>query len=114
MIYIATPYSHADLAVMELRYHAAVQYTGILMNNGHVCFSPIAYGHGLAQAHGLRTDAEYWEEFNFQILDHAETIHVLKLPGYKESVGIKAEVERARNKRLNIFWKDPAAYGIEI
>lgn len=45
MIYLASPYSHPDPAVEELRFEAACEAACKLMQQGHHVFSPIAHTH---------------------------------------------------------------------
>ena len=49
-IYIASPYSHPDKAVMQERYEDVLGYVGHALGNGLIVYSPIVHHHEVAQA----------------------------------------------------------------
>lgn len=53
MIYLASPYSHADPAVQRHRYKEAQRATAEMMIEGRVVFSPIAHSHPIAERFDL-------------------------------------------------------------
>lgn len=95
MIYLASPYSHEDPAVMEERYQQALEVSSQMLSAGNVVFSPVVYGHHFAIQHGHGVDFNTWEMFNITMLRHAAGMAILKLPGWKESKGIAAEFSLA-------------------
>ena len=94
MIYLASPYSHADAAVREQRFRAACRAAARLMRAGQVVFSPIAHGHPIAM-HGLPTDWRFWEPFDREQLVRCDEVVVLTLDGWRESAGVQAEIRIA-------------------
>jgi len=48
MIYLASPYHHADKDVMEDRFHKVAMATAHLLSKGLIVYSPIAHNHYLA------------------------------------------------------------------
>ncbi len=101
MIYLAGPYTHPDEAVRLDRYEKLTAKAAELMvEGGHVVFSPITHGHAIAVAHDLPTDFAWWSEQCLGMLRHADKIIVLALPGHDESKGVEAEIQFA--KTLNI------------
>lgn len=99
-IYLASPYSSGDEAVRVERYKKACVAAGALMRRGYLVFSPIAHNHVLA-APGLPVEFEYWRDWCLSFLrSWATDLYALNLPGWRESVGVQAEIEEA--KRLNI------------
>lgn len=94
MIYLASPYSHADAAVREQRFRAACAAAVRLIAAGHVVFSPIVHGHPLV-GHGLPTDWRFWEPFDREQLARCDEVVVLMLDGWRESVGVAAEIRIA-------------------
>lgn len=93
--YIASPYSHPDPKVRTLRYNMARQFAGELLLTGHFCYSPIVYCHNIAVEHSARLDFGFWESFNYAMLGAAKNLIVLRLPGWDESIGVKAEIDFA-------------------
>lgn len=95
MIYLASPYSHPDAAVREIRFLKACRAAAQLMNKGHLIFSPIAHSHPIALC-GLPLDFAYWERFNREMLTFCESMMVLMLDGWQLSTGVQAEIRIMR------------------
>ena len=107
MIYIASPYSDPDHAVMEQRFDAVCRYAGRLMNEGNVVYSPIAHCHPIAVRVGLPREWAFWKQFDTVMLTAATSMHVLRLPGWENSKGVRAEREIAERLGLYIKEVDP-------
>jgi hypothetical protein len=95
MIYLASPYSHPDPVVREQRFQAACRATAALLRAGEAVFSPIVHGHPLAD-YGLPTGWEFWERFNRTFLERCDEVVVLMLDGWRQSVGVQAEIRIAQ------------------
>ena len=93
--YLASPYSHGDPAVREARFRAVCEHVADLMRRGAFIYSPIAHSHPVAEF-GLPGDWAYWEAFDRQMLSRCDDLAVLCLPGWEESVGVRAEIGIAR------------------
>ncbi len=106
MIYLASPYSHRDPCVREARFDAACRATADIVRAGHAVFSPVVHSHPLVRF-GLPTDWEYWERCDREYLRRAEELVVLKLDGWRESVGVQAEIDLALDMGLPIRFLDP-------
>lgn len=107
MLYIASPYTHADPKITEQRYHETCLFTGALMQAGVNCFSPIAHCHEIARMCMLPTDCGFWQKHNEMWLARSTGLIVLMLPGWKESIGIKHELSIAAKLNLPIFYMQP-------
>ncbi len=90
MIYRASPYAHPDPAVREARYQAACAATAALIRDGKTVYSPIVNSHVLVE-HGLPTDWESWARFDRDIIRRCDSLLVLMLDGWSNSVGVRAE-----------------------
>lgn len=95
MIYLASPYSHPDANVREERFHAACQAAAHLMREGHLVFSPVAHTHSIAQF-GLPIAWAFWERHDRCLLECCDEVVVLKLEGWEDSVGVRSEVQIAK------------------
>lgn len=95
MEYLASPYSHSLPIIMERRYAAAMAVTAKLLGEGRIIYSPIVSFHEVAIAHNLPTNFAFWERINLGVLAHCSNLIVLKLDGWKDSVGVAGEVEYA-------------------
>lgn len=107
MIYLASPYSHPDPAVVANRYEAAMNATALRIMAGDMVWSAIVHCHELAQRYSLPTDAAFWREYNFNMLRASGAMYVLTLEGWEESLGVKAEIEYADRIKLPIFFLSP-------
>lgn len=106
MIYIASPYSHPQPSVEQERYEKVKAYTTKLISEYKLlAFSPIVYGHQ------FRTDIEgsfeQWADFDKYMIRHSSCMHVFKLPGWEESVGVTAEIELAVECGIPIHYVEP-------
>ncbi len=99
-IYLATPYSsHADLVVRKARFEVVNKIAALLMNKGYLVFSPISHTHPIALAGDLPKGWEFWREYDLTFIEWCDEVFVLKQNGWKESVGVIAEIKIA--KELN-------------
>lgn len=94
MIYLASPYSHPCPTIREARFHAVCRMAALLMRQGQVVFAPIVHGHPLVD-HGLPTEWPFWERFDREHLRRCDELVVLTLDGWRESVGVTAEIRIA-------------------
>lgn len=94
MIYLASPYSHPEVVVREQRFHAACRAVAALLASGLTVFSPIVHGHPLVD-HGLPTDWPFWERFDRDHMTRCDEVVVLMFDGWRESVGVAAEIRIA-------------------
>lgn len=109
MIYLASPYSHPDPAVRDERFRAACRATAALLRAGEVAFSPIVHSHPLV-AFGLPTAWAFWDRIDRAYLERCDEVVVLMLDGWKESVGVRAEIGLARGlgKAVRLLAPDAA------
>lgn len=102
-IYLASPYTAPETYLRKLRYKAACEAAAALSRQGHLLFSPIAHSHPVAE-YGLPKDFHFWRNWCLSFLDSWAThFCILKIDGWEKSVGIKAEMEYAREKGLPIL-----------
>lgn len=94
MIYVASPYTHPDESVRNARFRAVCRTAAQLMRQGHVVFAPIVHGHPLVE-HGLPVEWPFWERFDREHLRRCDELVVLMLDGWRESVGVAAEIRSA-------------------
>ena len=102
MIYVASPYSHPDAVVRNIRYERVLYYCAELMKKGEVAFSPIVYGHQFALLGQAQTDHIWWKKFNEYMLRSSKEMHVFMLAGWKESAGVNHEIDYADKLNLEV------------
>lgn len=96
MIYLASPYSHPTASTRLNRFRAVCRAAGVLMNSGHIIFSPIAHTHPIAMCCEMPGDWRFWERYDKAIIARCDELWVLTLDGWRESVGVTAEIQFAR------------------
>lgn len=105
-IYLASPYTHPDPAVRQQRYEAAVKAAGFALYEGFVVYSPVAHSHPIYQACDLPDTWDFWKHPSLTMLEKAAAMYILDIPGWKESTGIRAEVDRAIDLSIPVrLWK---------
>ena len=97
-IYLAVPYSDPDSRIRQKRFETVNKVAAALMNKGFLVFSPISHTHPIAEAGRLPLGWEFWKEYDESFIEWADEIHVLKLPGWKESTGVQAEISIAKRQ----------------
>jgi nucleoside 2-deoxyribosyltransferase len=109
LIYLASPYSSDNPAVMENRHAAACTAAASFMAGGLVVFSPIAHTHILSRSlpSFLRNDHEFWMDQDLSILKKCDALAVLCLPGWEDSRGVKEELAFAKKQHLPTFLINP-------
>jgi hypothetical protein len=102
MIYIASPYSHEDVVVMEERAYAVTYYCYTEIKKGNTVFSPITYGHQIRKMGNMPNDWDFWMNFCLDFLKHSDELHVLTLDGWERSVGVKAEIQWSIDRNIPV------------
>jgi hypothetical protein len=108
--YLASPYSGNE----QENYEAAAKFTAERMAQGHVIFSPIVHCHQIAIDYNLPGDFNFWQNYNFAMLDIADELMVLKLPGWERSKGVAGEIDFAANAGIPVTYIEPAVWGDSI
>jgi hypothetical protein len=106
MIYLTSPYSHPDPTVREQRFQAACAATARLLLDGQHVYCPVVHGHPLVR-HGLSADWSFWERFDRSHLERSNEVVVLTLDGWRDSVGLLAELRHAADLRKPVRYVEP-------
>lgn len=107
LVYLAAPYSHPDKRVQQARFEQINEAAARLMADGLLIFSPISHTHPIALAGNLPTDFAYWERYDRAILACCSRMIVLKLQGWEQSLGVKAELAIADELELPVEFMEP-------
>lgn len=102
-IFLACPYGD-DYEEQEFRFEQVTKYTCKLINNGHIVYSPITYGHTLNKYDDLGNKLDFWMKQNLWILESCDCLAVLKLPQWHESMGVKEEIDIAKSLNKQIWY----------
>ena len=91
-IYLAIPYTGNE----NQSFKVANLVAGVLMQQGHIVFSPISHTHPIAIECDLPKGWEYWKAFDESFISFCDEIHIIKLTGYEKSKGVNGEIEIAK------------------
>lgn len=91
MIYVASPYSHPNPAVRRARYMAVAKHTAWWLRQGYPVFSPVVYGHHIAQEFSIPYIFDAWAPLLKSALSSARVLAVLQIDGWDQSVGVRNE-----------------------
>jgi hypothetical protein len=111
--YLASPYSHPDPFIRELRYLWTMQELAALLKSGLYFYSPIVHCHELAKVANLPREADFWTPYNYTMLEAAEQFWILMLPGWRESKGLSGETDKANALGLPIIQFEPETYYVQ-
>lgn len=110
-IYLASPYSHDDSSIKELRYQQAIKAAGYLIDRSIHVFSPIVHSHPITVNRNLPGDWNYWREYDEFMIRSFDMLYVLCEDGWKESAGVDAEMGMAITLNKPVFYMIPENNG---
>lgn len=106
MLYLASPYTHKSKRIMQKRFKDVTIFLGRLISLGYVVFGPITMSHPVQQHFNMPSTWNFWQKPDTEILKKCNGLVVLTLPGWDESIGVKAEIEIAREMDIPIVYLD--------
>ena len=109
LTYLASPYSHPDPDVREVRYIAACRAAGKLMLEGVPTFSPIAHTHPIEAngMNGVKPPHDFWMKQDIAILRKCERLVVLCIDGWDRSRGVTEEIHIAQRLGIPVEYMHP-------
>lgn len=110
--YLAAPYTHSDPKIRRFRVKAVTQMAYNLFREGRLIYSPLTHNVPI-DCLGIFGDHLAWKDFDHTMLARSEGLILLQLPGFEESKGVKAEIDRAREIGLPIEIITPSSQFLE-
>ena len=107
LTYLAAPYRHPEKSVRDARLEAVSRVASELTDIDRRVFCPLTYAASLLENGFNRRDDEWWYGYDLGWLAHCAELVVLTLPGWKESEGVRLEMETAESWRIPISYLDP-------
>jgi hypothetical protein len=110
LIYIASPYSHKDQTIMDIREEMITAIAaGLTERYGYSMFLPITQSAAMARFNpNLDGAFDAWKSIDeFTISDKADEVWVIMLDGWRESVGVQAEIVCADKHNVPVKFYDP-------
>ncbi|CAH2606502.1 conserved protein of unknown function (plasmid) [Rhodovastum atsumiense] len=90
--YICSPYTRYPMG-REAAFRMACRVTAALIRCGVPVLSPICHSHPIAEHGDIDpTDVELWLRADAPLMASARGLIVVKAPGWRQSVGIAAEI----------------------
>lgn len=112
IIYLASPYTDPSPRIRQLRYELAREAVAHLLRHRTAVYSPIVHCHDLAIQHDLPHDAQFWQWYNFTMMEVCRALFVLELPGVRQSEGVAGEMEEAARSLKPIAYIPPTEWGL--
>lgn len=110
--YLASPYSHPELAVRVERFMAAQKIVRTAFHDFVSIFSPIVHWHNIAIIHNLPFEYEYWQAQNDPMIGACKMVAVLGIPGWKDSRGVGHEIDLAHELGKPVYLYLPTDHAI--
>jgi len=110
LIYLAAPYTHPSQTVRETRYQQLMEYFIQQLQTGSYIFSPILHSvntHNRAYIDGNKVEYKTWISLDLNILSRCDELHILQLDGWKESLEVEQEYQKAKELDILIKWVFP-------
>ena len=107
--YISNPYNGTD-EQRETRAQIAAKVCGQLLKKDIHAWSPIVHNHSMMKTFNQFTLEERRTkilDFDFSLLRASKGMIVLKIDGWRESFGVKAEIELCQQLSIPIHYLDP-------
>jgi hypothetical protein len=94
VVFISSPFSHPDAAIRSERTRNVARYEAYLRETwGFRAISPIA---ATGHLKGVPSNYLPWTPLNDRLLEIADLMHELRLPGWEDSQGMANEAAYAR------------------
>lgn len=100
--YLASPFSDPDPLVRDRRYRAAIWAVGHYTRSRIVVYSPIVHYHPPHAERKFPGSFDFWQYFNYNMIDAASGLWVLCIPGWEESKGVQSEITYATKVNLPV------------
>ena len=94
-MYLASPYTDPDIAVMEQRYLAAMKATHWCLTHSIQVFSPIVHCHEMAIKYIMPRDFDFWREYDQAMIAPCSGLLILDIEGWTSSKGVTSEINLA-------------------
>ena len=108
LVYLACPYTHPEPHIQAKRFHIASRAALWFMQKGWIVFSPLSHTIPIEeQSDGPLGWEAFWQKQDFAMLKRCDRLFVLKIEGWKESVGVRDEIKWAEQLSMPISYIDP-------
>lgn len=106
-VFLAAPYTCKDTLLRNYRVSQINAYAAELMLAGAIVFSPISMTHPISHFTHNPCPHDFWLRQSLSFIPWADVLIVLQFQGWDVSVGVKAEVARAKALGKEVIEKAP-------
>ncbi len=110
LIYCASPYSNKDIRIMNNREDMVTAIAaGLTERYGYAMFLPITQSAPMERMNpNLKGDFEQWKSIDlFMIKEKSDEVWVIMLDGWKDSIGVSAEIQCALDNNIPVKFYCP-------
>lgn len=101
LTYLAAPFSDPDPCIQQFRFREVSRCTAFLMHRGLCVFSPVTHSAHLLHF-GCPNTWSFWRKQDEAVLERASELLILTLDGWRNSVGVNAEIAIAQELGIPI------------
>lgn len=125
LIYLASPYSPIgnysaaeSERIKNERFKEISHIAAMLTLQGHHILAPISMNHPWVEnltdenKTFLKSDWLFWQEFDIALIEKCDELWVATMEGWKDSVGVNAEINIAKSLNLPIRYVNPKTYKV--
>lgn len=112
LVYVASPYSHEDPAVVEHRMEIYSRIDAKLIAQGLITISPLMKHH-ILKYEKLPGDWAYWQRYSETLLQKCDALFIICLDGWKTSTGVQAELALAIKLGLPVTYLNESGEEID-
>lgn len=106
LYYLASPYSHDNKFVQNVRYEMTLYASYILIERGYRLLEPIAQCHQQSLRYDLPGGYDFWQDRDRDFISRCDAVLVLKFPGWAESKGVTDEINYAIELKKPVYYID--------
>ena len=106
MIYMASPYTHSDPFIREVRYLQAMRAVKDLLSRERWVYSPIVHCHELSKFFSMPFNVEFWQRYNYEMLSICDRLLILRLEGWEASTGVQVEIRWAEERKMPVEYTE--------
>lgn len=104
--YIAIPYTSVDKKVRKFRINVSDYFYAKLMAEGHIVYAPISHNGRVAEKYKLPKEWKFWKRIDSEFLRVSKKLWVVRLDGWKTSIGVQEEIRIAKKLKIPIEYLD--------
>ena len=107
-VYLASPYSHNDPAVRDMRYMRIRDIAArLILEKGQPAYSPIAHCHDMCAGGKAPFSYEAWRLQDEAMIEAAHELWVVMMAGWEQSNGVAEERNHALLEMIPVKYLDP-------